>query len=395
MMAAGTLFPLSDFVFPSAAASRGAVSTAGILLFLLLLSLLAVQLLQSRKAETGDAPESWTVVSNGRHNAFTDLAFWKGRFWLAYIEAPTHFASRRSRVILLSSTDCRSWTRSAVFGGNGLDIRDPKLGIHNARLLLVALLNHSFDPSPFRTVMASSSDGRHWSELQDILPEGWLMGKPLSAGSTCHAPAHNLQLGAVALWQSIDGEQWHQSAMIAEGRQADETAIVLDENNLMTAVTRVEGRGSSLFGHNAAGTLVSVSHAPFTTWEQKLFDTNDRLDSPALLQTLQRLFIAGRRQAVVNTRLQKPGSVISRKRTALFELRSGLHHLVDLPSSGDTAYPGMVFHDGKLYLSYYTNSPQRDYPWLLGLLLPTSIRIACINPASLPVPGLPTAEGMK
>ena len=76
------------------------------------------------------------------------------------------------------------------------------------------------------------------------------------------------------------------------------------------------------------------------------------------------------------------GSAISQKRTALFlvkENAEGLIHLTDLPSCGDTSYAGVAIADGKVFISYYTNDPRRDYPWLLGMLLPTRIQIAEIE----------------
>ena len=38
----------------------------------------------------------------------------------------------------------------------------------------------------------------------------------------------------------------------------------------------------------------------------------------------------------------------------------------------------MVLRDGFAYIDYYTNAIERDYPWLLGMFLPTDIRMARI-----------------
>jgi hypothetical protein len=50
--------------------------------------------------------------------------------------------------------------------------------------------------------------------------------------------------------------------------------------------------------------------------------------------------------------------------------------LSDLPSAGDTSYAGVVLHGGSLYADYYTSHIERDYPWLLGMILRTDIRMA-------------------
>ncbi len=52
--------------------------------------------------------------------------------------------------------------------------------------------------------------------------------------------------------------------------------------------------------------------------------------------------------------------------------------LSDLPSAGDTSYAGAVLRDGYLYTTYYTNDTRRDYPWLLGLVMPSDIMMARI-----------------
>jgi len=58
-------------------------------------------------------------------------------------------------------------------------------------------------------------------------------------------------------------------------------------------------------------------------------------------------------------------------------------HLSDLPSAGDTSYAGVVRRDGHLYVDYYTSRIDRDFPWLLGMFLPSEVRMARIPVASL------------
>ena len=78
------------------------------------------------------------------------------------------------------------------------------------------------------------------------------------------------------------------------------------------------------------------------------------------------------------------GSVLSRKRTALFRVDDDrLTWLSDLPSAGDTSCAGTVIRGDFLYVSYYTSDIRRDVPWLLGMVLPSDIRIARIPLAAL------------
>jgi hypothetical protein len=57
--------------------------------------------------------------------------------------------------------------------------------------------------------------------------------------------------------------------------------------------------------------------------------------------------------------------------------------LSDLPSAGDTSYAGAVLRDGQLLTDDDTSRIDRNHPWLLGLFLPTDIRMARISLAGL------------
>lgn len=74
------------------------------------------------------------------------------------------------------------------------------------------------------------------------------------------------------------------------------------------------------------------------------------------------------------------GPAFTRKRTSLFEVtRTGLKHLSDLPSTGDTSYAGLVLSGDEALVCYYTSDIKRDFIWFTGLLSPSAIRMARIN----------------
>ncbi|MHA1734550.1 MAG: hypothetical protein ACTSU5_21650 [Promethearchaeota archaeon] len=90
----------------------------------------------------------------------------------------------------------------------------------------------------------------------------------------------------------------------------------------------------------------------------------------------------------MDTLFTATGSVFSRKRTALFEsvdtsTSPALKYVSDLPSAGDTAYAGVVVEGDRLYVSYYSSDPARDYGWLMGMLLPSDIYFANVSTSSL------------
>ncbi len=329
------------------------------------------------------------VTNDGKHNAFTDLLFWRDSFWLIYVSSPSHFASRKSRLVLLRSSDAQNWQKVREFDGNRQDIRDPKLAVIQGQIYLYALLNKRIDPEPYKTIVAHSNDGTTWTPFEAIapdgwFPDGWLLGRPITLDETIwYVPAHRIGQGSALLLQSTDGLNWSLQSTIFEGREerADETAIQFLPDGRIIAATRLEA-GSSIFGSPQAGTLISVATAPYTSWTEIVRSHVTRLDGPTLFSVGDQVYAVGRHQPQTTSPFQRMGSVISRKRTALFlvkENTGGLIHLTDLPSCGDTSYAGVAIADGTVFISYYTNNPRRDYAWILGMLLPTRIQIAEIE----------------
>ncbi len=66
------------------------------------------------------------VVADGYHNAFTDLTYWRGHYYLGYRQAQSHGIDPPGNVILLRSTDLTEWEQVVSFDTGG-DDRDPKL----------------------------------------------------------------------------------------------------------------------------------------------------------------------------------------------------------------------------------------------------------------------------
>lgn len=328
--------------------------------------------------------ETWVVTNDSEHNAFTDMLFWQDTFWLVYVSSPSHFSSTKSQLILLRSSDAKDWREVKKFNGSGQDIRDPKLAIIQGQMFLYALLNKQFDPEPYKTIAAHSSDGLHWSAFENVTPEGWLVGRPITADEvTWYAPTHRIDQGTAVLLQSTNGVNWNIHSTIREGtdERADETAIHFLKDGRIIAATRLEA-GSTIFGSPQATTLISVADSPFTTWTQLTKSHVTRLDGTNLFSVNGQIYAVGRNQPRVADPFQKQGSAFGRKRSAVFfidESAKELIHLADLPSSGDTSYAGVAIADGKVFISYYTNDPRTDYPWILGMLLPTRIQITAIE----------------
>jgi len=354
---------------------------------LLIVILVGIWLLRPNRAqiERDLGMETWDVVNDGSHNSNTDMIVWNDEFYLIYASSPYHFASDKSRLNLLRSDDAREWERIATFGAAGEDIRDPKLAIIGGRMFLYALKNREFTAEPYQTVYTVSDDAINWAPFREIEPTGWLFWRPKRLDDTWFVPAYWHEHGKSALLRSTDGVNWSIHAVIHEGDRNDETAIEFLSDGRMIATARLE-MSDSYFGHPEGCTLIAVAEAPFKDWTSNTRSFVTRLDGPALFTYKGRVYAVGRYQPDPGGPFTRQGSIFSRKRTSLFLVQEDdLVGLSDLPSAGDTSYAGVVIRGDDLYICYYTSAIDRDYPWLLGMVRPSSIRMARIDLPSLEI----------
>jgi hypothetical protein len=339
------------------------------------------------RAPDGVEVEHWTAVSDGQHNLTTDLTWWRDRYWLVHSSTPWHLASADSKLVLWSSPDARAWTRAAEFRADNGDIRDPKLAVIGDRLFLYVLRNDGFVAEPNDTAFTVSDDGVTWAPLRACGPRGWLLWRPKAFGGTWYVPAYWHEHGRSILLSSRDGEAWTSVSTIHEGGHNDETDLEFLPDGRAVVTARLEMSGS-MFGHDHGCTLVAQADPPYTSWRSFTCPTT-RLDGPNLFGHGGAIFAAGRHHPPSSRDAwwdRRGGFFGRRKRTALYAVgERGLTHLFDLPSAGDTGYPGVVVrpaHD-ELTICYYTNDPSLDPPWVVGMVLPSEIRIARLSLAGL------------
>jgi hypothetical protein len=359
--------------------------------------------------------ESWDLVADGVHNSNTDLLLWRGSFWLVHAASPYHMGTPRSRLVVRRCSDPEPGPGSrfeavAELRVPGADVRDPKLAPIGGRLFLYALTNHGFYAIPSGTVLATSDDGLRWSAFEPLEPAGWLFWRPKRAPEAAeegaplwYTSAYWKDHGESILLRSRDGRAWERVSTIHQGEANDETEIEFlpdaggRPSTRLLATARLEVTPDALTGNLEASTLLAFSDPPYAEWREarKLRTQATRLDGPVLFSHGGRVFAVARAQPGRRSGLTRLGSLLARKRTALFWIDPGreapgggsgeprLVWLSDLPSAGDTSYAGAVLRDGMLYAGYYTSRIDRDWPWLLGMLLATDIRMAKLDLGAL------------
>jgi hypothetical protein len=357
--------------------------------------------------------EAWDLVADGQHNSNTDLIHWYGRWLLVHAASPYHMGTPRSRLVVRRCADAEPgpgsrWEPIAELRVPGSDVRDPIFAPIGGRLRLYALVNQGFYAIPSGSVVAASEDGASWSAFEPVGPPGWLLWRlrPHPSERTpggepvWYASAYWKDHGESILLRSEDGRAFARVATIHRGDANDETEIAFlpradgTPSPRLVATARLEGAPDSLDGHPDAATLLAFADPPYTEWSEarKVRSRATRLDGPVAFSDRGRLFAVARAQPGPRFWPLRLGSAFARKRTALWWIDAGrespdgggtgeprLVWLSDLPSAGDTAYAGVVLRGGSLYADYYTSRSDRDYPWLLGMILPTDIRMARVS----------------
>lgn len=333
------------------------------------------------QAPRGVALRSWPVVKDGWHNSNTDMIYWKGAFYLIHAASPFHFGSPNCHLKLWRSADAQHWELLARFSAAPEDIRDPKFAPIAGKLYLYVLLNRTFNPEPYTTAFSCSEDGENWTPLHNIQPEGWLFWRPKSRdGKTWYVPAYWWEHGESILLRSNDGENWEMVSTIYQGDRNDETDIEFFPDGRMLATARLEFSEDYVQGDPQGCTLITTATPPYTNWTIGTKSPVTRLDGPCLFAYNGKIYAVGRYQPIKDRPFSYPGSIFSRKRTSLFLVEeSRLVYLGDLPSAGDTSYGAVVQKDRELYIEYYTSPIQKDYPWVIGMLCPSEIRMVCLS----------------
>lgn len=328
--------------------------------------------------------ESWNVTGDEMHNSNTDLAWFRGAFYLAHAVSPYHFGSRDCRLLIKRSSDGRNWQTVATFGGDGDDLRDPKFAVIGERLLLYVLLNRETQPLPYKTCVTTTEDGVNWQSLDGFGHEGWLFWRPKSLdGARWFFPAYWYKFNENALFETTDGIHLQKIALIHHGHYVSEPEIEFMEDGSLLAIHRADydkGDFHQVIGIPQSSTFISTAAPPYKAWKDTAEDQTTRLDGAVMFRYNNRVYAIGRSHPYHNTVFPRRGAVLGKKRTAIYQVRpQGLLHISDLPSAGDTSYAGVVLKDGYLTASYYTSDIRRDQIWLFGMLEPSQIRMVRIN----------------
>lgn len=169
----------------------------------------------------GAARLAWyrAVVGDGRHNAVTDLARWRGHVYLCHRAGENHWNHPPGALRVLRSADLEAWEPCGAID-TPLDDRDPKLVPDGDRLWLFfasARLEYGPDGAPveggakqIESYASWTEDGVTWAQPVTTFAPRWWLWRParLADGFWCAAYG----AGGVHLLRSQDGLAWRRVA---------------------------------------------------------------------------------------------------------------------------------------------------------------------------------------
>lgn len=291
------------------------------------------------------------IWDTAEHSAFTDLIRFQDQWYCVFREANLHVGGSNGVIRLIRSVDGQQWKSVTTFAKTGIDLRDPKLSItpDGRLMLLIEGTEYSQERSYIarQPMVAFSQDGDHWTPFTTILqPHEWLwrvtwyQGKAYGVSYRLPYPNRDEEWVATLLG-SDDGVNFHKITQLdVPGHPSEATLRFLSTGEMVALIRRA--------GHPLGHAWIGISEAPFDKWVWK--DAGSYLGGPNfLIFPDQSMWASGRA-----LRKNRCGELIEKTIVAKMDL-DGISGVFDLPSGGDTSYPGMVYHDGMLWITYYSS----------------------------------------
>jgi hypothetical protein len=321
--------------------------------------ILAASLARAGGPELVSVEKIW---DRGSHNAFTDLARWRGQWYCTFRESEAHVGGD-GRLRVLESADGQTWKPVAQIAEEGIDLRDPKLSVTpDDRLMIVAGGSVYLGTKTLqgrRPRVMFSKDGREWTSPRPVLDEGewlwrvtWHDGRAYGISYNPDGQRKTARKEAdwtLKLFVSDDGQAYKLvTPLNVPDRPNESTVRFLPDGEMVALVRREAGNRFGWIGR---------SQPPYTTWRWK--ETTRRLGGPNFLRLPDGSLWAAGRSHEGGTK-----TILARMSTDHYE------PTLELPSGGDTSYPGLVWHDGMLWMSYYSSHEGKSSIYLARIKVP-------------------------
>lgn len=287
------------------------------------------------------------------YNSFGDIIRFHDQWFCVFREglfhAPKPGEPGDGKLRVIDSRDGNSWASAALIAEPGTDLRDPHLSIAADGHLMIVAGGSKYPGGVYsgrRPRVVFSPDGFHWTSPQAVLNEGdWLWRvtwyKGIAYGIAKYG-SHSKEVPQnprrVRLVKSTDGVHWTTVAEL-NVPGGDESTVRFLADGRMVAFVRCERPEDDR-------NVIGVSAPPYEHWDWHR--TANHIGGPNFIVLPDGTMVAGGRL----TRDSESKTMIG-----IMDLTSFDPSLV-LPSRGDSSYPGFAFHDGVLWVMYYSSTEE-------------------------------------
>lgn len=293
------------------------------------------------------------------HNALTDLFLYEKRFFCCFREADQHAAGENGKIRIIASDDARHWSSVALLSMPGVDLRDPQLSQMPDGRLMLLMGGSRYQEGKYLGCsphVAFSSDCVHWSSITDsglknewIWRVIWHQGMGYGVSYRLSDPSDINKPWISTLFSTTDGLNYSPVTQLDVTKNPSEAALRIAPDNTMVALMRSQGDG-----------WIGFSKPPYTKWQWNT--TRQRLGGPNFL-----ILPDGQMWACTRLFIRESGK--SEPKTALGHiLPDRFTPTLFFPSGGDNSYPGMVFHNNTLYVSYYSSHEGKTMIYLAQIV---------------------------
>ncbi|TAN16868.1 MAG: hypothetical protein EPN37_07865 [Chitinophagaceae bacterium] len=293
------------------------------------------------------------------YNSFTSLIRFDDAFYCSFREGTSHVSDKNDgKVRILRSEDGDHWGSIALLKVHGLDLRDPKLSVtpdHKIMVIMAGAVfyDHRKIRKLFPMVSFSDTEGKDFSapEKATLAPgispdKDWIWRVTWHNGTGYGVDYHTVALhrnsesskeeAIVTLVKTDNGQYFKKVSNLPVKDFPNESTIRFNKNNEMFVLVRRDAG-------NKMGVLLK-SRPPYTHWRCKQLKI--QLGGPDFLFLNDTRLVIGTRHYLGK-----------RNTTAIFvtNLKGRILKDIELPSGGDTGYPGMVIYKNLLWVSYYSS----------------------------------------
>lgn len=340
-----------------ASRGRSAVKLALVVLLPVFLPAASPAVLANEDSPRPILVESRRIWNRAPHNAFTDLLRHQNRWYCVFREGTAH-VSPDGALRVITSDDGKKWDSLSLVKSAKYDLRDAKITVTPKGELMLngAGMIADAETRYYSHSWFSSDGGRSWDAGRQIGDPGfwlwrtqWHQGTAWSFGYSTERDRTKRRL---RLYRSRDGRTFetHVPQLSAPAGCGEDRILFLKDGTALCLLRHETGDRMAQLGS---------SKPPYTRWTWR--NLNLRIGGPNMIQLPDGRILAA-------TRLYG-----KKARTSLswLDVEQGkLTEVLELPSGGDTSYPGLVLHEGLLWISYYSSHEGQTSIYLAKVKIP-------------------------